>query len=215
MSETNSCSTGTERASAFCVLTARGARTTTDTMIALLTGRSRRAPVHIDIAVHYTEPVEENVNFTVYSAYVGEALSKTCIHDNMYSGCGAIDQVFVIDTTVEAADAMREFLDRLVNQPTPYNQFDIALCALPHTASMRIPDVALHSIDTVFCSQLAVLALRVMTIEDESHPDLAMALSNLNSRCTSPAYLIHALRHWLEPVNLGSFLRGTIQVTSE
>lgn len=193
---------------AYVVLVFRGARTTSDRFIRFCTGEE----VHVDIGVFDAMRQDWDENFAVYSAYVGCDLDKTEIHGNYYTPENGLDKVYAIRTTPKAAGVTAEFLQKLVEQPTPYNHLDLALCAMPERFVKRLPDTELHNVTSVFCSQLVILALRVMLIEDRATPGLTQAMHDCNSRTISPARLASILRPFMTRVDLRAYLKGSIDM---
>lgn len=189
---------------AHILLVFRRARTKFDELIQFFTGEE----VHVDIGVFKTPRDNWDENFGVYSAYVGSNLDKTEVHKNFYSE--ELDKVYVIQTNIQAADKTAEFLEALYKKSTPYNHADLPLCALPQHMCKYIPDTRLEDISSVFCSQLTVLALRVMLQYDCSTSALRNTILSCNSRATSPARLASMLRPFMSRISLRGYLTGSI-----
>eukprot|EP00961_Rhodomonas_salina_P168218 2267694-Rhodomonas_salina.1 len=197
----------------YMVLIFRTARTSMQKMVKFACSplkKSKDVPIHVDIGMFIPTCENGEENFTVYSAYMDENLQATNIHENNYDTTGKLDMFYAIELTTQEAEAVKNFLTNLVAKPTPYNYSDLALCAMPHFICRQFPDVSINNIQSVFCSQLAILALRDAMLE--SAPcKFRQLIWGVNSRCISPAQLLPLLRPYMFRIKAGDYLKGQIQ----
>lgn len=188
----------------YLIMIFRGARTNWDQIVKYFTGEK----VHVDVGV--CMPGEEGFqdNFTVFSAYVGKPLQKTDIHQNYYDVM--YDTAYAFEIESQEAHNVHSFLQSLYTKNTPYNSKDLVLCTLPSFITRNLPDVALHNVETVFCSQMGVLCVRIICTSDISHTQLLRQINSMNSRSTSPAALLQTMKPYIFQISLRDYMRGII-----
>lgn len=194
----------------YITMVFRGPRTSTDRIIEFCTGDR----VHVDIGVFMNTRSDFQENYKVFSAYVKSSLSKTDIHENHYSVCNNADKAYAIKTTKEAATEVDKFLNTLYDRKLPYNHSDLLLVALPEVLTKTLPDVDLHNVESAFCSQLTILALRVMVQYEKRTDTLSTVLRSINSRTVSPTRVLRLLLPFMGSINLRDYLQGNIQYIS-
>jgi len=189
---------------AYLVLIFRRARSNFQKIIRTLTGNE----VHVDVGVFLPKRTPPEGNFLLYSAYINRTLQKTDAHCNYYES--GEDTAYVLETNTVSAMRVDAFLNNLHTKQCKYNYADLIFCVMPHSIIDVIPDVDTLHIQKVFCSQLAILSIRVMTQNDPSAANLAQTAANLNSRTVSPAALRVHLAPFLRKVDLLKYLTGAI-----
>jgi hypothetical protein len=122
---------------------------------------------HVDIVVHNIADGENVLH--AYSSYMNEPLTLTELARNNYSDDR--DAALAIPVTPQEAMTARAVLDKLVHDRTLYNITDIPLCLLPVAVQRYVKDVPADAhIQSVFCSQLAILVVRRSLVS--SAPDV-------------------------------------------
>lgn len=161
---------------------------------------------HVDIVVHNPDDGENILR--AYSSFMNTLLTKTELARNHYhDDC---DVALAVPVTAGEARTARDFLDKLVQNKTPYNTADIALCLLPVRAQQYVKDVAPDApIRSVFCSQLAVLTLRRSLTK--SARSVLQCCQAVNSRCTSPNALFGMLSPLCTRVRVQALCTGQVQ----
>ena len=178
----------------------------TDSLIALRAGRL----VHVDILPMDPDNVENSLSYT---SYVGEhfSMSLSAKHDYDDDTCVALE----LKVSPEEHECLIAYLNELFERNIPYNYKDLAVMALPCTLQdSLVSDILSESpedIQSLFCSQAVVLALRNSLAQDRA---LFRQLRMLNSRTIYPCTLYHVLRPYTKMVSCNGIRRGEIKYTT-
>jgi hypothetical protein len=193
----------------YLVYIFRRARTSTDRLIDMLTGDKE---VHVDVGLFRdsSDGTACDTNKYVFSAYVKQSLSKTCVETNNYFR--DYDSVYLLPISQTGFDTVLVYLNHLVEQAMPYNYKDLFLCVVPHPIGTWVKDVDVYNVKSVYCSQLGVLTLKLAAGDELFDNNLNESIGSLHSRCTSPSQLLSFIRDYATPVNLCKYCIGVLEV---
>lgn len=192
----------------YIVFIFTGVRTSTDRIIDLF---SVGEEVHVDVGIFDT--VKKENNGVLYSSYVGQAVKKTIALENNYNE--TLDKLLVSSITRGQAKNALALLNACTEAHIKYNTRDLFFCVYPKLITdVFVSDIpSIENIQSVFCSQLAILASRELKYFNsisgtlECHP-LVGATSAINSRTNSPARLKRIVAPFCQRAHLRKFMRG-------
>lgn len=135
------------------------------------------APVHSELLLH--EPGTSS-QLCTFSAFMGETFSVNMLTDQLVACEGFVDMG--LEVTAEELRALQAYVMRLVQRRVPYNYKDLPLVTgivkSREVLNTMFPDVEGNNpdkVDSVYCSQAIVLALRAC-LQKGNHAELCRVL---------------------------------------
>jgi hypothetical protein len=139
--------------------------------------------VHVDVSfcVHGNPVDSSYTNGVVYTAYMGHTFSA---YKNVKYPADKYD-VYYMEVNFDEWHKGLEYSNQLCASNIPYNYIDLPLCLSLKNLRKKetdLPDINVHSIRSLYCSQAVLLILRVMFPTNSD-------LFQYNSRACSPLSL--------------------------